>query len=169
MAPRPDELDRTPPPLAELQPFHAELYGFAVGDDWANSLAVDVVSLYDPELDDAAAADPVRADDEATWVADHVERHLVQLDTNYKPTRPGPHPVRLTRPASVRLAATLLRAVGDTFESCRVGELRTAEAIELLRALSDVDEALLELRAHAVEDLARRLRLTGARSREETD
>ncbi|WP_436493413.1 hypothetical protein [Actinokineospora sp. HUAS TT18] len=80
-------------------------------------------------------------------------RHLVEIDTNYKATRVGQHPVRLTRGDAVALAAHVLAATEDTFHMSRVGRLRAAEAAALLGELDRVEYALQELRDHALEDL----------------
>lgn len=83
----------------------------------------------------------------------------MQVDTNYKPTRTSEHPVELTRPDAVRLSASVLAAVEDTFHATRVGELHAGEAAELFEALEDLDCALAGLRAHALSDLLRRVGL----------
>jgi len=97
---------------------------------------------------------------ESDWAADVGERQLVELDTHYKPTRPGPHPVRLTRKDAAELATAVLCALEDTFHAGRVGHLRGSEAAELLDALSETAFALEELRDHAIGDL---LAATGLR------
>jgi hypothetical protein len=81
----------------------------------------------------------------------------VRVDTNYKPTRVGEHPVDLGRNEAAGLAAALLEAIEDTFHYGRVGELRAIEAAQLLSALDEVDYALANLRAHALDDLCRRI------------
>jgi hypothetical protein len=80
-------------------------------------------------------------------------RQLVEVDTNYKPGRPGQHPVRLTRADAVKFAAAVLRATGETFDCRRCGQLRPAEAAELLQALREVQVELDDVREHALGDL----------------
>ncbi len=120
------------------------------GLSFGNTVTVEVVDHaanpgFDTGSPDAAA--------EREWAADVDTRPLVRIDTNYKPSRPGPHPVDLTRRAALALAAAVLAAVEDTFHHARVGSLRATEALALLDDLAAVDEALLELRTHAVYDL----------------
>jgi hypothetical protein len=86
------------------------------------------------------------ADRGAVW-------ELVEIDTNYKPSRPGQHPVRLTRPDAVKLAGSVLEATEDTFHYLRCGRLRPIEAKELLEALQHVEYQLNEIREHALGDL----------------
>jgi hypothetical protein len=91
--------------------------------------------------------------DELDWVADRVDRQLIRIDTNFKPSRRSDHPVDLTRSDAVRLAVALLRATDDTFHYVQRGRLRPTEAAELLLELGELDYALAELRGHALGDL----------------
>ncbi len=145
------------PPLPAVswidQPVQVSFTGEPLDDDlpFGNTITVEVLDYatnpgFDTSSTEAAA--------EREWAADTDTRPLVRLDANYKATRPGPHPVDLTRRAAVALVAALLAAVEDTFHHTRVGSLRATEALALLDDLAAVDEALLDLRAHAVSDLA---------------
>jgi hypothetical protein len=83
-------------------------------------------------------------------VADRVDRQLIRIDTNYKPTRRSDHPVDLTRPNTVRLAVA--PATGDR----RYLPTRAAALHRSRRAAGragELDYALAELRAHALGDL----------------
>lgn len=143
----------TPNEPAALTPFWASFTSFAVGDEWADTLTVTTVERYDPELEARAT------EDELDWAADVSDRQLVRVDTNYKPGRPGDHPVDLTRADAAKLAAAVLEALEDTFHGARVGELRADEAAGVLQALEGVEFALSEVRAHALGDLCRRIGL----------
>ena len=60
-------------------------------EQWPNSVRVGSVESYDSTFTGEVT-------DEDLKYADFGEvRHLVEIDTNYKPTRDGEHPVRLTR------------------------------------------------------------------------
>ncbi|GAA4427168.1 hypothetical protein GCM10023148_30880 [Actinokineospora soli] len=139
----------TPPPLT---PFQVAIEGWSPNPDsfefWPNSVRVEAVEGYQHRDTDQAA-------DETEWeyADNHGTRQLVEIDTNYKPSRDSEHPVRLTRTDTVQLAAHLLTAVEDTFHFSRVGRLRATEAAELLRALTEVGHALDDLRSHALDDL----------------
>ncbi|NKQ54993.1 hypothetical protein HFP15_19095 [Amycolatopsis sp. K13G38] len=137
------------------QPFQASFEGWNANpdslDDWPNTVSVEAVTGYDPAAEDAASVAGERDLDE--YADTHGERELVEIDTNYKPTRPGQHPVRLTRVDAARLAAAILQATEDTFHYTRCGRLRPADAKELLEALRDVEYQLSELRDHALTDL----------------
>lgn len=132
-------------------PRQTSVEGYAPPGEWPNTVTVTTVSAYDPDLQQRADTHP----DEAEWAADHADRQLVRVDTNYKPSRPGAQPVNLTRTGAVNLAAAVLEAIEDTFHYTRVGELRATEAAELLEALGEVDAALLQLREHTLGDLLR--------------
>lgn len=132
------------------RPFETAFDGWRATREWSNTVTVRHTLGYDPEREQ----DP---GDDAEWWADGADRHLVEIDTNYKATRPGQHPVQLTRGDAARLASAVLQAVGDTFHYLRAGRLRPTEAVELLRALEDVEGHLAELRSHALSDL-----ITGA-------
>jgi hypothetical protein len=136
-------------PYADLGPYTQAFQGIASGGEWANSVSVTTVGMYDPTAE--------HPQEEADWAADFADRQLVRVDTNYKSTRPGAHPVDLSRPDAVRYAAAVLEAIEDTFHNARVGELRAAEAAELLTVLADVDAALSNLREHALFDLRKRI------------
>ena len=113
-----------------------------------NTITIEVVEAPNPGF-----ADQMVDGDEGAWAADTATRRLVRFDANYKSTRPGPHPVDLTRQTAAALAAAVLLAVEETFHYSRVGSLRAAEALALLAALEEVDTALLDLRSHALSDL----------------
>ncbi len=132
------------------RPFQTAIEGLASSSDWpvGNTVSVRASSVYLPHLDTTRGADDAVTDDDDLGV-----RQVVRVDTNYKPTRPGQHPVELSRVAAIELAAAVLTAVEDTFHYSRVGRLRPREAVEVLRAVEAVDAALLELRSHALNDL----------------
>jgi hypothetical protein len=134
---------------ARLTPYEKSFEGTAPDGEWrANAVTVTTVAVHDPTE---------RPEEEAEWAADHGDRRLVRVDTNYKATRPGEHPVDLSRPDAVRLAATVLEAIEDTFHHGRVGELRAVEAAQLQGVLDEVDYALAALRSHALGDLCKRI------------
>ena len=136
--------------------FTASMTGWTTGraGDWLNTITVTVTTGWTP-IDGGARPGDDDPAESACWYADAGgERRLVQVDTNYKSGRPGPHPVQLTRTNAVALAWYVLAAVEETFDRSRYGALRAGEALELLRALPELDFTLAELRAHAVEDLA---------------
>jgi hypothetical protein len=133
---------------ARLAPYEGSFQGVALDGEWANTVSVTTVALYDPTE---------RPEEEAEWAADYSERQLVRVDTNYKPTRLGQHPVDLGRADAAGLAAAVLEAIEDTFHYGRVGELRAVEAAQLLSALDEVDYALANLRSHALGDLCKRI------------
>lgn len=137
-------------PLTVLRAFEVAVEGWTPSpdslEDWPNTVSVSAVEGYQRVDDAEPEADHGYADQ-------HGARHLVEIDTNYKPSRPGQHPVRLTRADAVHLAAHVLTATEDTFHFSRVGSLRAVEAAELLQALTEVEHALTQLRSHALEDL----------------
>ncbi|MGH2948691.1 MAG: hypothetical protein ACRDPC_20950 [Solirubrobacteraceae bacterium] len=133
---------------ARLAPYESSFQGVALDGEWANTVTVTTVALYDPTE---------RPEEEAEWAADYGERQLVRVDTNYKPARMGQHPVDLARAEAAGLAAAVLEAIEDTFHYGRVGELRAAEATQLMTALDEVDYALANLRSHALGDLCKRI------------
>lgn len=144
--------DAPPWPMPALEaPVRTVFTGEPVDGDWplGNTVTVEVIETDNPSF----VADTAQARDEAEWGADGYTRPLVRIDTNYKESRPGPHPVELTRQVTVDLAAALLTAVEDTFHRSRYGRLTAAEALALLRRLDGVDAAVLELRAHTIADL----------------
>jgi hypothetical protein len=87
-------------------PYKRSLDGTAPDGGRANNVLVTAVAVYDPTE---------HPDEEAMWAADFGERQLVRVDTNYKATRRGEHPVDLSRPDAARLAAAVLEALEDTF------------------------------------------------------
>ena len=139
---------QAPEAYARLKPYENSFEGVALDGARANTVSVTTISVVDPTA---------RSEDDAEWAADYGERQLVRVDTNYKPTRLGEHPVDLGRNEAAGLAAALLEAIEDTFHYGRVGELRAIEAAQLLSALDEVDHALANLRAHALDDLRRRI------------
>lgn len=132
-------------PAVERRDMAVTFNGWSAPGEWANTVTVEPTAAYDPTIDQNAA-------DDTEW-ADGGGRHLVEIDTNYKASRPGQHPVMLTRADAARLAAAVLRAIEDTFHYRRVGRLRPTEAAELLRELEGVEADLAELRSHALADL----------------
>jgi hypothetical protein len=149
-----DPSETTTPPLAPavLRPFTASLTGHTNSpEEWPNTVTVTTCQTYDPTPDHTTTDE--HGDTVTDWADQHGTRQLIEIDTNYKPTRPGQHPVRLTRTDATQLATTVLRAIEDTFHHSRVGRLRPAEAAELLRTLEDLDHALVDLRGHALDDL----------------
>ncbi len=126
--------ERAPIPARD-RAFTASVEGFTpAGAEfrYANTVTVSLAGAEDPALAEHVEAHP----EEIEWAADLGWRQLVRMDTNYKPSRPGTHPVDLTREDAVWLAAALLAAVDDTFHYSRVGQLRSAEAARLLRCLA---------------------------------
>jgi hypothetical protein len=69
----------------------------AGAQDWANTVAVGISERYDPVMAQRVA----EHFDELDWVADRVDRQLIRIDTNYKPTCRSVHPVDLTRTDAV--------------------------------------------------------------------
>ena len=133
---------------ARLAPYEKSLKGTVPEGAWADTVTVRTVTVHDPTE---------RPEEEAEWAADYGDRQLVRVDTNYKATRAGEHPVDLSRPDAARLAAAVLEAIEDTFHYGRVGELRVVEAAQLLSVLDEVDYALAQLRSHALGDLCKRI------------
>ena len=131
------------------EPFTAAVEGWSADSiaDVPNTVSVSVVT--------AETNDQPPAGEDVDYADSYGARELVQIDTNYKPTRTGPYPVRLTRVDTVRLAVHLLQATEDTFHYSRSGPLRARDAAQLLRALEEVDFALNDLRSHALSDLLR--------------
>ncbi|OXM44943.1 hypothetical protein CFP71_39525 [Amycolatopsis thailandensis] len=144
--------------MTEQQPAYVPLPAFSTSfegwtpnpedlEQWANSVRVEVVEGYDPTFTSEVT-------DGDMEFADYGEaRQLVEIDTNYKPTRDSEHAVRLTRSDAVKLAAALLEAVEDTFHYSRCGRLRPSEAKDLLDTIRDTEHQLAELRDHALNDL----------------
>jgi hypothetical protein len=137
------------------QPFSASFQGWTANpddlEDWPNTVSVEATEYWG-----VGFQGEVTEEDEK--YADFGDgRHLVLIDTNYKPTREGQHPVRLTRTDAAQLAAAVLEAIGDTFTSRHLGSLRTAEAVDLMLALETVATTLQRLRRNALVDLAEEL------------
>ena len=135
-------------------PFRATFEGWTSEpdslDEWPNTVTVEAVTGYDAAAAEASAEDRLDLDEHADAAGD---RELVEIDTNYKATRPGQHPVRLTRTDAARLAGAILEATENTFHYTRCGRLRPADAKDLLAAIRDVEFQLGELRDHALTDL----------------
>ncbi|MEC3976251.1 hypothetical protein [Amycolatopsis sp. H20-H5] len=133
------------------KPFSESFEGYTANPDdleqWPNSVTVEAVEGYDATFTGEVA--------DKDWdFADVGEtRQLVEIDTNYKPTRKGEHPVRLTRTDAVKFATSVLTATEDTFDFRRCGQLRPVEAKELLEALREVEHRLSDIREHALSDL----------------
>jgi hypothetical protein len=76
--------------------FTASFAGWATApDDWSNSVTVHAVEHWDAGF----GGEVTDTDDD--YADRGAVRELVEIDTNYKPTRPGLHPVRLTRADAV--------------------------------------------------------------------
>jgi hypothetical protein len=139
------------------QPFRASFEGWTAspdsldGWDWPNTVTVEAVTGYDAAAEEAASAAGERDLDE--YADGGGDRELVEIDTNYKASRPGQQPVRLTRVDALRLAAAILEATEDTFHYMRCGRLRPAAAKDVLDALREVEYQLSELRDHVLADL----------------
>lgn len=136
------------------RPFVASFQGWTPDPDdleqWPNSVRVEVVEGYDTTVTGEVTDDDLK-------YADLGEvRYLVEVDTNYKPSRDG-NPVRLTRTDAAHLAAAVLEAVSDTFASRDLGFLRRDEALDLMFALEPVATALQRLRFAALADLSEEL------------
>lgn len=132
------------------KPFETSMQSWTSGalDDWPNTVTISAVTTWDAH---AANED---GDTGAARYADMAgEREMVQIDTNYKPTRTSEHPVRLTRVDAIHLAAHVLTAAEDTFHFTRRGQLRATEAADVLRVLEEVNYAVTNLRGHALDDL----------------
>jgi hypothetical protein len=145
--PEKDEaLNQQLPSYRPAKPFSASFEGYtATAADWPNTVTVESVTGYDPTH--------AETDEGETYADANGNCELVEIDTNYKASRPGEYPVRLTRGDAINLAGAVLRATEDTFHFTRCGQLRPTEAAELLRALEDVEHQLADLRAHALSDL----------------
>ena len=132
-------------------PFSASFEGYTANPDdleqWPNTVTVEAVEHW-------SIGQRGEVEEPIEKYADFGDvRQLVEIDTNYKPGRPGQHPVRLTRADAMTFAAAVLRATGDTFHYSRCGQLRPAEAAELLQALREIEVELDEIREHALADL----------------
>ncbi|SFW50292.1 sigma-70 family RNA polymerase sigma factor [Amycolatopsis australiensis] len=141
-------------PHTPRRPFTASFEGWTPDPDdleqWPNCVRVEVVEGYDTTFSgEVAEADYRYADDDEV-------RHLVEIDTNYKPSRDG-NPVRLGRPEAAALAAAVLEAIGDTFTSRHLGSLRRDEAVDLMFALESVATTLQRVRFAALADLSEEL------------
>lgn len=136
------------------EPFEAAMEGWSSGhvEDWPNTVTVRATDGWEPSADGTYPLAHEREQD-GDYADQAGQRHLVEVDTNYKSTRRGQHPVRLTRADAVHLAARIVHATEDTFHYMRCGRLRAAEAAGVLNALNDLDCALAELRDHALQDL----------------
>lgn len=133
-----------------LEPYRAALEGWTSGpEEWPNTVVVAATSGWAPLPPPASAAEDTAAD----YADLPGERQFVEVDTNYKTTRTGDHPVRLTRTAALELATHLIVATEDTFHYGRVGRLTAAQAAELLHAVDNIEHALQDLREHALQDL----------------
>jgi hypothetical protein len=141
-----------------LRPYEQHFVGTVFpGCDWANAVAVTVISQWNPALGEDAAKLP--SDVDAPDWADLGDRQLVRVATGYKPGREE-NPVDLARVDAAKLAGAVLEAIDDTFHYTRVGRPRANEAMHLLRALTMVDYHLSELRSHAIDDLAAALEVS---------
>lgn len=137
------------------QPFETySVEGWTSGhaEDWPNTVTVRATDGWEASEDGTFPLAQEREQD-GDYADQAGERHLVEVDTNYKPTRPGPHPVRLTRTDAIHLAARIADATQDTFHYMRCGRLRATEAAGVLNALNDLECALADLRDHALQDL----------------
>src|SRR2546423_15336266 len=117
--------------MSKIEPYRAAMEGWdPYADDparigtfaWPNTVSISVVTGWGaPALGDHY--DYADAGD---------QRELVEIDTNYKDTRPGECPVQLTRTAAIEFAEHVLTAAEDNFHYGRVGRLRAAEAAQAL-------------------------------------
>ncbi len=91
------------------EPFQASFEGYVeMPDDVANTVTVSATTYYELNV-------PDQEDEDCEFYADAAgARELVTIDTNYKPTRPGAHPVHLHRTDAIRLAAALIDAAHKT-------------------------------------------------------
>lgn len=133
------------------KPFTACVQGWNPNPDdpelWPNTVRVDLVEDWQANYTGGfTEGDKVFADHGA-------HRYLVEIDTHYKPDRPGPYPVRLTRVDALKTAEAVLAATADTFHP-RFGRLRPDEAHELLDAALMVIHRLEQLRERALANLA---------------
>lgn len=133
------------------RPFTASFEGWTPDPDdltlWPNTVTVETVE------DCATTVTGTLAAGEDVYADRGNCRHLVEVDTNYKPGRTGQHPVRLTRVDALQFAEAVLNAVTDTFNAHRAGTLRPAEARGLLPFVREVAAALERLREQATADL----------------
>lgn len=137
-------------PSSTLEPYQAALEGWTRGpDDWPNTVSITAATEWTEE----SAAQPTAQDTASDYADQHGDLQLVLVDTNYKETRSGEHPVRLTRLAALELATHVILATEDTFHYSRVGRLRATQAAELLHAVDTLQQALQNLREHALQDL----------------
>jgi hypothetical protein len=124
-------------------PFSARFEGYTANpgdlEQWSNTVTVEAVEHWSIGQR-GEVEEPIEKDADFGDV-----RQLVEIDTNDKPGRSGEHPVRLTRADAMRFAAAVLRATGDTFHYSRCGQLRPAEAAELLLALREIEVELDEI------------------------
>lgn len=144
----------TPPFSFPPEPQPSVFYGYSPTeepsvDDWPNSLSIGTAEGYNP------AADTPRPpgfdyDPEQQFADRYGNVGLVLIDTNYKPTRTGEHPVRLTRTDAAQAAAALIENIQHTI---RGGKLRASETVELLTALQSVDSAVFDLRDQLIYDM----------------
>lgn len=77
----------------------------------------------------------------ASVFAGDTETGLVRVDTNYKATRPGQHPVNLSLLDAVKAATALVRSALDGYH-----QSDDVDALAILRSLSDMDTEVQVLR-----------------------
>lgn len=75
---------------------------------------------------------------------------LVRVDTNYKATRPGQHPVNLSAVDAVKAARAIIEAAGTALNR---SEVDLVQSWGLLTALSSVDAEVSDLRDSLMLDL----------------
>lgn len=144
------------PDYQPSKPFETSMESWTSGlpDDWPNAVTVSVTTAWKPTPEGIyPLAEDREFDDGQDYADSGGEHELVQIDTNYKSSRPGDHPVRLTRTDAIQVAAHVLTAAEDTFHYRRRGRLRATEAAAVLRALEEIDQVLIGLRGHALDDL----------------
>lgn len=82
--------------------------------------------------------------------AKYSDAPLVRVDTNYKATRPGQHPVNLSAVDAVKAARAIIEAAGTALNR---SEVDLVQSWDLLTALSSVDAEVSDLRDSLMLDL----------------
>ncbi|PWK81696.1 hypothetical protein C8D88_116107 [Lentzea atacamensis] len=100
--------------------------GVNLESDVPNVLSIDVVSNF----------------------TDAMETGLVRVDTNYKPTRPGKHPVDLSMTDAVGAASTLVQAALSAYH-----QTDEVDALTVMRALTELDGEIHLLRSVLLRDM----------------
>lgn len=124
----PIEVKWAPPPPAV---FYGHTRGTGTLEDWPNSLTIE-------------AAEGATAGDQPQAVA------LVLVDTNYKPDRPGQHPVMLTITDAVKAAGQLVATAAYQLESEQIDR---AFVVALMREAQTVAAAVNDLQGQLLWEL----------------